>query len=145
MAILFHGKCVQKHVPDPNVPQDSIEPAPLLASNSIHSIGSSETISKSPSKRGSLLSARKRFFYLFYLKLIIKFICYKLSFYIFLYIFCRSTPRISPTTSLQPGDRLLPIGSVIGAELCLRQDMLSFKTVVVSYIDIDIDIFNLYL
>lgn len=107
MAILFHGKCIQKHVPDPNGNQESFEPAPLLSGNSIHSIGSADTMSKSPSRRGSLLSARKR-----------------------------STPRIVPTQNLQPGDRLLPIGSVIGAELCLRQDMSSFKTIVVSLFSI---------
>jgi hypothetical protein len=40
-------------------------------------------------------------------------------------------PKVIPTSILQPGDKLLPVGSVIGAEVCLRRDMTSLKTVVV--------------
>lgn len=36
-------------------------------------------------------------------------------------------------STLQPGDKLLPLGSVIGAEVCLRRNMPSLTTVVVLF------------
>jgi hypothetical protein len=45
--------------------------------------------------------------------------------------FCVHSAKVVPATLMVPGDRLVTVGSAIGAELCLDQDMDGLSTVVV--------------